>query len=363
MRIIDNKKAGIIIILVLIMILIANIATYGIVVENNRNMEVQSANIYQGEKIKNIEDDNKSSIVVSIDDLDIENNANQNEVENNNANINTQKDKNLNKNVVNDSKYFIKVNILQNVVTIYTKDENGNYTKPVKAMVCSTGEYTPPRTSKYPNTKYKISSRYRWLSLQGNVYGQYATQVVGNILFHSVPYTSKEPSSLEWWEYDKLGTYASKGCIRLTVEDAMWIYYNISSGTVVEFYSDSNPGPLGKPSAKVISGNIENRGWDPTDPDSNNPWKNVKQEDKNKEENEQQNVVNSEIEEIDEKENKEASNISPENIEQNNEQNEIKQEINDENEQILEEDKDYNNDNGDGKVETIDNQKDKGLEN
>lgn len=50
----------------------------------------------------------------------------------------------------------------------------------------------------------------------------------------------------------------------------------------VEFYSSSDPGPLGKPTARKISnapGNLKN--WDPTDPDTNNPWKNYKQEENN----------------------------------------------------------------------------------
>ena len=54
-----------------------------------------------------------------------------------------------------------------------------------------------------------------------------ATQITGNILFHSVPYTEKyNNASLEYWEYDKLGTSASLGCIRLTVKNAKWIYDN-----------------------------------------------------------------------------------------------------------------------------------------
>ena len=38
-----------------------------------------------------------------------------------------------------DYPYYIKVNRQANCVTIYKKDENGNYTVPVKAMVCSVG--------------------------------------------------------------------------------------------------------------------------------------------------------------------------------------------------------------------------------
>lgn len=69
------------------------------------------------------------------------------------------------------------------------------------------------------------------------------------------------------------GTSASMGCIRLTVEDAKWIYDNCKSGTTVGFYSSEDPGPLGKPETKIISDNEECRNWDPTDPADNNPWK------------------------------------------------------------------------------------------
>lgn len=170
-----------------------------------------------------------------------------------------------------DANYFIRVNYGQNVVTIYTKDSNGEYTVPYKAMVCSTGTATP-RSGTYtiPSGTY---SRGTWGLMKGNVWAQYFTRIHGSILFHSVPYTARNKWSLEYWEYDKLGTAASLGCIRLTVENAKWIYNNCPAGTQVEFYTDSNPGPLVPESPQKISEEEEVRGWDPTDPDSANPWR------------------------------------------------------------------------------------------
>ena len=137
-------------------------------------------------------------------------------------------------------------------------------------MVCSTGKATPTSgTYTIPNGKW---DRWTWGQMVGNVWAQYYVRIKGSILFHSVPYTSKDKSTLEYWEYDKLGTKASAGCIRLTVQDAKWIYDNCKAGSQVEFYSDPNPGPLGKPTAQKISDDEEVRGWDPTDPDNNNPW-------------------------------------------------------------------------------------------
>lgn len=178
--------------------------------------------------------------------------------------VNMEEEENAEEN--NTATYYIKVNYSANVVTIYTKDDSGKYTKPVKAMVCSTGSATPK------SGVYKMSDKYRWHELFGEVYGQYCSRITGHILFHSVPYIAKSPDTLKYAAYDKLGTSASSGCIRLTVADALWIYNNCPSGTYVEFYASSNPGPLGKPTAQKISSNVACRNWDPTDPLSNNPW-------------------------------------------------------------------------------------------
>ena len=162
--------------------------------------------------------------------------------------------------------YYIRINRALNTVTVYAMDLDGEYSIPYKAMVCSTGDATPLGS-------YNTTANYRWCALIGNVYGQYATRIVDSILFHSVPYYSQSPDDLESEEYNKLGTAASLGCVRLCVRDTKWIYDNCPIGTTVEFYDDyDNPGPLGKPEPITIDLNSPNKGWDPTDPDPNNPW-------------------------------------------------------------------------------------------
>ena len=174
-------------------------------------------------------------------------------------------DKEISNSFSSPTNYYIKVNNHANVVTIYQKDANGNF-NPIKAMICSTGTATPS------SGVYSVKTKWVWGKLFGNVYGHYVTKIVGNILFHSVPYTAASPDSLEYWEYDKLGTSASMGCVRLCVRDSKWIFDNMPNGTPVEFYYDSDPGPLGKPGAQQISSNTDCRDWDPTDPDPANPW-------------------------------------------------------------------------------------------
>lgn len=163
--------------------------------------------------------------------------------------------------------YYIKINRKQNCITIYTSDENGEYTVPYKAMICSTGLYNAT-----PRGTFHLSTKYLWRELYGKVYGQYATRITGGVLFHSVPYYKKSKSALCTEKYNKLGQQASMGCVRLTVEDAKWIADNCPSGTTVEIYDDDDPGPLGKPEAAYIDTDSPNKGWDPTDPDVENPW-------------------------------------------------------------------------------------------
>lgn len=82
--------------------------------------------------------------------------------------------------------YYIKINRKQNCITIYTSDENGEYTVPYKAMICSTG-----LCNATPRGTFHLSTKYLWRELYGKVYGQYATRITGGVLFHSVPYYKK----------------------------------------------------------------------------------------------------------------------------------------------------------------------------
>lgn len=167
--------------------------------------------------------------------------------------------------------YLIKVNRLLNCVTVYTKNPAGEFTVPYKAMACSTGKYI----NNTPLGTFRTSSKYNWRLMVDGTHSQYATRIYGGILFHSVPCYRPSKDQLEVAEFNKLGSPASLGCIRLTVQDSKWIHDNCPSGTTVIIYDDaSSPGPLGKPSVIKIPENSPFAGWDPTDPDSANPWNN-----------------------------------------------------------------------------------------
>ena len=224
-------------------------------------LSIDNNNIVDGENdVIDISDfENK----IDEDSNDINEEKNQNDV-NKEKNNNTKQEK-----IKSTPKYYIKINNKANRVNVYGKDSQQNYTILVKTMICSTGECTPP-CSMYPKTKYKmLGNRYQWAKFH-SVYVRYPTQIVGGIFFHSVPYLDKRKDSLSYSMFDHLGQSVSAGCIRLKVADAKWIYDNVESGSIVEF----NTNVTNNESAPKISSNERCRNWDPTDTDSNNPWKN-----------------------------------------------------------------------------------------
>lgn len=168
-----------------------------------------------------------------------------------------------------DYDYSIKVNKETCTVTVYIKEENGDLT-PYKAMVCSigrTGHDTPEGKG------YKTTDYYDWRLMVDNTYGRYAVRFNGSIMFHSVPYYKAKKNSLEWQDYNKLGSPASLGCIRLAVADAKWIFDNCKRGTEVEVYSGpASTDPLGTPEPIRLDTKSEFRDWDPTDLTKENPW-------------------------------------------------------------------------------------------
>ena len=162
--------------------------------------------------------------------------------------------------------YAIKVNRQENIVTIYKLDAAGYYTVPVKAMRCSVSP-----VGETPVGTFNIAMKWDWLALFDNCYGQYVSQIEGDTLFHSVPYVDTDKSTLETWEFNKLGTGASLGCVRLCVADTKWIYENCDQGTYVNIFDSDYYGPLGRPVPVTKLSDTENPGWDPTDMVEENP--------------------------------------------------------------------------------------------
>lgn len=137
--------------------------------------------------------------------------------------------------------YRIVVDLYWQIVIVYTKDENGAYTVPVRYMTCSSGN---PR--KYHETQvgtYKMKeTRVRFGNFKTGETAQYWSLIRSRTYFHSTLYSKyRDLSSVDKASYEALinGQKASHACIRLTVPDARWIFYNICYGTECEIRKGS----------------------------------------------------------------------------------------------------------------------------
>ncbi|MGI6068806.1 MAG: L,D-transpeptidase family protein [Blautia sp.] len=160
--------------------------------------------------------------------------------------------------------YLYDVNRSTCTVTVLGRDENGNYTVPVIAFACSVGL---PGTPTPTGSSFGMSRAGRWQLLMGPSYGQYATHVdgagQGGIFFHSVAGSAPNHYALNPVEYNRLGSPASHGCIRLCVRDAKWIWDHWGNGGNRARILDRSGNIFYKPSIPKIGPTIH---YDPTDP-------------------------------------------------------------------------------------------------
>lgn len=130
--------------------------------------------------------------------------------------------------------YVLKVSTADQRVYAYGLDDNNEYTVLVRTMKCSTGKNaTPTPTGTYqsstgPGARWHYFKKY-------NCWAQYAYYIQGDIMFHSVLYNQKD-GPVTQSSVNNLGRKASHGCVRLSVEDAKWIYQNCPAQTKVIVY-------------------------------------------------------------------------------------------------------------------------------
>ncbi len=173
-----------------------------------------------------------------------------------------------------DPPYFIEIDKTNQIVTVFTTSSSGKYDKPVRIMLCSTAQ----NPKKFPTGYWQLkadrtTSRNVWRKMQSHgtpLYAQYTTQITGHFLFHSVPYTDTKKDALDLKRFANLGTADSGGCVRLTVENAKWISENCKEGTWVHM-TEKKKNPALTKALKDQIPKPDGSGWDPTDPDPNNP--------------------------------------------------------------------------------------------
>ena len=127
--------------------------------------------------------------------------------------------------------YLLKVSVSKQRVYAYSPDSNGEYTNLVRTMKCSTGRKGSPTPTGTFQESTGPGARWHYFKKFG-CWAQYAYYIQGDIMFHSVLYNQKE-GKVTRSSVNNLGSRASHGCVRLSVEDAKWIWNNCPENTKV----------------------------------------------------------------------------------------------------------------------------------
>ena len=145
--------------------------------------------------------------------------------------------------------YAITVDVANQVTTVYGLDENGEHTVIVRQMLCSTGTKSNPSD---PGDWVLTGRKAKWCYFpKWGGHARYWTRINSSIAFHSVIYNAVDTKALAKSSYKNLGKRVSHGCIRLTVDDAKWIYDNCGEGTVVSIVEDMPADPELRASLKL----------------------------------------------------------------------------------------------------------------
>ncbi|MGI5883830.1 MAG: L,D-transpeptidase [Candidatus Spyradocola sp.] len=128
--------------------------------------------------------------------------------------------------------YAIKVDLTNQVITIFSASEPGVYNVIEKQFICSTGTSsnpTPTGVFSLPDTSRKAWRYFKTF----DTYVRYAVHIKGNYFFHSLLYSEPDLSTRSNTSYRNLGKPASHGCIRMLDEDVKWMAENCLADTMV----------------------------------------------------------------------------------------------------------------------------------
>ena len=144
------------------------------------------------------------------------------------------------------------VDVANQVVRVFTYDENNEYNQLVRVMICSTGR------AKYPSPTGLITlpgRKARWCTFPnwGGGTAMYWTKIDENFAFHSILYANYDPDKPNMSSFNNLGKRASHGCIRLHTSDAKWVYDNIGGALCASPPPPGCPPRPGHPSLRGSS--------------------------------------------------------------------------------------------------------------
>ena len=158
--------------------------------------------------------------------------------------------------------YRIDVDLTNQICTVY-----GIYSdKSAKALMsefissAKKGHTTPTGNFKIQGASGGRKAKYRTCKLSGGkTYAEFACRFHGAKMMHGVPWKARNTKGYVYkGEFNKLGTPASSGCIRMPYKLAKYIYTNCPVGTPVRvFKGTKGKYPAGKPNKYIATSNVD----------------------------------------------------------------------------------------------------------
>jgi hypothetical protein len=166
------------------------------------------------------------------------------------------------------SPYYIYIEKGSHTISVFERDENGEYTKLLNSYLTATGK----TAGKTPTGVFAISKKYAWKQFDSAgtdrpySYSPYVSQFTDGIYMHGPVFAEEDFNTMFGNTYKEIGTNSTAGCLRTNVGSASWIYMNCPMGTVVEVVNGS-PREIQTPELiKAVHDLEKGRYYDPTDP-------------------------------------------------------------------------------------------------
>ncbi len=158
--------------------------------------------------------------------------------------------------------YKVVVDLTNQIATVYGIYSDGK-TKPIMSEFVSTaskGHTTPTGNFKIQGASGGRKAKLRTAKMSsGKSYAEYLCRFHGGKCMHTVPYKTRQTTGHVYkGEFNKLGTPASAGCVRMPYKLAKYIYNNCPIGTPVQVIKGKKGDyPMGKPKKYTATSNID----------------------------------------------------------------------------------------------------------
>ncbi len=158
--------------------------------------------------------------------------------------------------------YRIDIDLTNQIATVYGiySDKSAKVLMSEFVSTARKGKTTPTGNFKIQGASGGRKAKYRTCKLSGGkTYAEYACRFKGAKMMHGVPWKTRNTKGYVYkGEFNKLGSVASGGCVRMPIKLARYIYEHCPVGTPVHVFKGTKGNyPAGKPKKYTATSNVD----------------------------------------------------------------------------------------------------------